>query len=315
MSKDKLLQDYIFVSKYARNKGNRKETWEEAVDRVMDMHRKHLKGIGIMDVVIDDILNDVTGPYKEQRILGAQRALQWGGDQLLKHQFRLYNCSATYADRAEFFDELMYVLLTGAGVGYSVQWHHAEMMPEIVGPTDATEVHIIGDSIEGWSEAVHALIMAYMAGAKKPIFDDSQVRPKGAPISGGFIAPGPAPLIKALELLEDILKKAISRHLTPLEIHEMATIIADAVISGGVRRAALICLFSADDEEMLSCKTGDWMHKKPWLARANNSAVILPDTPKEVYDNTFKYVKEYGEPGFAFLPDKHVVYNPSKKAA
>jgi len=309
MNKNKLLQDYIFVAKYARNKGNRKETWEEAVDRVMAMHRKFLIGKLGDEVLVDSILDQVTPFYKEQRILGAQRALQWGGDHLLKKQFRMYNCSASYVDRPEFFGELMYILLSGAGVGMSVQKYHVAKLPEINSPGDQ-EPFIIPDSIEGWAEAVQQLMSAYFYGTALPIFDYSKIRPEGALVANEFKAPGPEPLRKALELLKDILDGAVGRKIRPMEAHDMSCILADAVISGAVRRSALISLFSIDDDEMMSCKTGDWFYKKPWLARSNNSAVILPDTPKEEYERIFKYVKEYGEPGFLFLDNEEIILNP-----
>src|SRR5690606_14707908 len=140
--------------------------------------------------------------------------------------------------------------------------------------------------------------------------DVSPIRAKGAFISGGFKAPGPEPLVKCLNLLDTYLKGMKGRKIRPFEAHLLACTIADAVISGGVRRSALIVLFAADDEEMLACKTGDWFPKYPQLARANNSAIILPDTPKEVYERIFNFTKQYGEPGFAFLQSVYHVYNP-----
>jgi ribonucleoside-diphosphate reductase alpha chain len=311
VSKEKILSDYIFVSKYARLKGNKKETWEEAVARVMNMHEQHLQSKGIDMEAIRPYLDKAKKAYLNQLVLGAQRALQWGGDHLRKKPFRMYNCSASYVDRAEFFGELMYILLAGAGVGYSVQKHHVAKLPEVKMPDDSSIlVFTPDDSIEGWASAVDSLVKSYFDSTYKVEFDLSKIRAKGELVAGEFKAPGPEPLEKALELLDEILKAAVGRKLTTLEAHEMSCVIADSVISGGIRRAALISLFSADDKDMLKCKTGDWFYKKPYLARANNSAVILPDTSKETYEEIFDYVKEFGEPGFAFLPDKEVVFNP-----
>jgi ribonucleoside-diphosphate reductase alpha chain len=186
------------------------------------------------------------------------------------------------------------------------------MLPRLQGPASNNSFydHKIADSIEGWSDAMKAIIEAYFYGRSIPVFDASLVRPKGATISGGFKAPGPEPLLHALGLVEEILKQAVGRKLTTLEAHEILCIIADAVISGGVRRSALLAMFSADDKDMMNCKTGDWFYKKPYLGRANNSAVILPDTPYEVYKTLFSAVKEFGEPGFIFLNDPEIMLNP-----
>jgi ribonucleoside-diphosphate reductase alpha chain len=312
MNKEKLLQDYIFTAKYSRIKNNKKETWEDSVNRVMQMHQKQLELKGVDMEKMTPYLNLVKKAYLNKEILGAQRALQWGGDQIFKHNFRLYNCSASHANRISFFDDLMYVLLTGAGVGYSVQKHHVEQLPVIQTVYPEIYVHTVEDSIEGWAYAIKALTRSYFVpGFGNTIkYDFSKIRKKGELIACEFKSPGHKPLEKALGLINLVFKNAIGRKLTPLEVHEIACIIADAVISGGVRRSALISLFSVDDEDMLKCKTGDWFYKKPYLARSNNSAVILPNTPKHQYEEIFRYVKEYGEPGFAFLPDAEMVVNP-----
>jgi len=312
MQKSNLLQDYIFVSKYSRIIGNRKETWEEATVRVFNMHRSFLKSKNKLIEELEVYLQQAEEAYKNQEVLGAQRSLQWGGEQLLKHHFRMYNCAASHADRPRFFAELMYVLLAGAGVGYSVQKNHVDKLPVITGTTNTTvqNIYVVEDSIEGWADAVDHLIKSFFYGEYIALFDYSKIRPKGSIISGGFKAPGYRPLEKAINLLKDVLKQAVGRKLNPIEVHEISCIIADAVISGGVRRSALLSIFSADDDEMMSCKTGNWYYKKPYLARANNSAAILPNTSKETYDKLYKAVKQYGEPGFVFLPNEDVTLNP-----
>jgi len=221
------------------------------------------------------------------------------------------NCSASHANRPAFFSELMYVLLSGAGVGYSVQKHHVNELPIVKEINSSlSQVYIVDDSIEGWATAIGTLVESYYYTNHKIEFDFSKIRKKGSLIAGEFKAPGYEPLKKALELIDGIFRIAMGRYLTPLEVHEIACIIADSVISGGVRRSALVSLFSIDDEDMMRCKTGNWFYKKPYLARSNNSAVILPNTPRSYFDKIFDSVKEYGEPGFAFLPDSEVVYNP-----
>jgi ribonucleoside-diphosphate reductase alpha chain len=311
----KEIGDYIFVSKYARTVHGKKETWDQSVDRVMEMHWKHLADdMIISDSLLDDLskeMNFAEKLYRNQIILGAQRALQYGGETLLKHVARNYNCAGSYANRISFFQELMYLLLCGSGTGYSVQKVHVNQLPKMKGVDMSKQTtYVIDDSIEGWSHAVNALIESHYFGLPEVVFDSSRVRPKGAFIAGGFRAPGPEPLMKCLSKMSKVLGKIRGRKATPFEVHRLACLIADAVISGGIRRSALLCQFDADDREMLTCKTGSWFSEYPELARANNSAIILPSTPKEVYENIFSSIKQFGEPGiiFSFHPD--IVYNP-----
>lgn len=312
----KEIGDYIFVSKYARTVNGKKETWDQSVDRVMDMHHRHLADDMAIkegnEKEIDSYLKFAERLYRDQVILGAQRALQYGGDSLLKNHSRNFNCTGSYIDRIEFFQELMHLLLCGAGAGYSVQRVHTEKLPKLKGVDEKSDpVNIvIGDSIEGWAFAVGEVVKVHYLNLPSINFDYSLIRPKGSFISGGFRAPGPEPLKKCIEKLNKVLRKIKGRKATPFELHRMACIIADAVISGGIRRSALLCQFDADDEEMLNCKTGNWFSEYPELARANNSAVILPNTPKETYDKIFESIKEFGEPGLVFLSHKDVVYNP-----
>lgn len=312
----KEIGDYIFVSKYARTVNGKKETWNESVDRVMDMHHRHLADDMAIkegnEKEIDSYLKFAERLYRDQVILGAQRALQYGGDSLLKNHSRNFNCTGSYIDRIEFFQELMHLLLCGAGAGYSVQRVHTEKLPKLKGVDEKSDpVNIvIDDSIEGWAFAVGEVVKVHYLNLPSINFDYSLIRPKGSFISGGFRAPGPEPLKKCIEKLNKVLRRIKGRKATPFELHRMACIIADAVISGGIRRSALLCQFDADDGEMLNCKTGNWFSEYPELARANNSAVILPNTPKETYDKIFESIKEFGEPGLVFLSHKDVVYNP-----
>ena len=311
----KEIGDYIFVSKYARTVHGKKETWDQSIDRVMEMHWRHLADdMTISDSSLDDLSKEMSFAeklYRNQVILGAQRALQYGGNTLLKHHARNYNCAGSYANRISFFQELMYLLLCGSGTGYSVQKVHVNQLPKMKGVDMSKQTtYVIDDSIEGWSHAVNALIESHYFGLPEVVFDSSRVRPKGAFITGGFRAPGPEPLMKCLSKMGKVLGKIRGRKATPFEVHRLACLIADAVISGGIRRSALLCQFDADDREMLTCKTGVWFSEFPELARANNSAIILPSTPKEVYENIFSSIKQFGEPGiiFSFHPD--IVYNP-----
>ena len=309
------IKQYVFLSKYSKYdyKRGTKEKWPESVRRVMEMHREFYADR--IDPAnrrqFDELLAFAEGMYLEQRILGAQRALQYGGELLLEKHPRMYNCAGTYADRKEVFKELTYLLLCGAGTGYSVQKRHVDRLPVAAGFDMARkETMLIPDTIEGWAEAVNFMMTNFFDGGPVPEYDYSAIRPKGAYIRGGFRAPGHVPLRKALEKIFTILRGIRDRKLTPFEVHYIMCICANAVVSGGVRRSAMIALFDADDSEMAQCKTGNWMVNMPELCRCNNSAVILPDTPKEQFDRIFESVKAYGEPGFVFLDSPDFILNP-----
>lgn len=314
--KRKEIGDYVFISKYARTVNGRKETWEESVDRVMEMHREKL-GLLLNQPRLNELFEFATSMYKKKRVLGAQRALQFGGEPMIKHAARQFNCCGSYINRVEFYKELMYLLLCGCGCGYSVQKCHIQQLPECWGVDGSKKSRLINidDSVEGWSLAVDALIKSYYYHEAPVRFDFSSIRKKGSFITGGFRAPGPEPLRKCLEKMDKLLQRWSGRKLTSFELHRLACIIADAVISGGVRRAALLCQFDADNQDMISCKTGEWWVEMPELSRANNSAVILPSTPEAVYNRLFKYIEEFGEPATIFIPHEDIVYNPCCEVA
>lgn len=310
-----IISDYIFYSKYSRVKPDgKKEIWNEAVSRVMEMHYQFFDG-KIKEEnkdAFNKVFQEAWVAYNNQEILGSQRSLQYGGPQLLKNNFRSFNCSGSYCNRIEFFKELMELLLSGCGAGFSVQKVHTEQLPIVKGlESNLSKTHYtIEDSIEGWANSTGDLIEAYYKGYPDIEFDYSQIRPEGAFVSGGFKAPGPEPLKICHNKLRKILSKAKGRKLRPFELHLISCIIADAVISGGIRRSAMISIFDIDDEEMLQCKTGDWFLTYPELCRCNNSAAIYEDTPKEKYDKIFEYIQQYGEPGIVFPADDEVVTNP-----
>lgn len=314
VNKRKEIGDYIFVSKYAQTRDGKKERWEESVERVMSMHRQHIDDLDLdfeRRSAVLHLLESVQALYNNQIILGSQRALQYGGEGMLRHNARSYNCSGSYINRLTFYQELMYLLLCGCGCGYSVQKVHTEQLPEVKGVnTNWSHTYTIPDSVEGWSYAVNELVKSHYLGLPKVVFDYSAIRPKGSYITGGFKAPGPEPLRKCLEKMDKVLGKIRGRKATPFELHRLACLVADAVISGGIRRSALLCQFDAIDEEMLFCKTGNWFAEYPELARANNSAIILPTTPREVYERIFRAIRQFGEPGIIFSNHVDVVYNP-----
>lgn len=309
-----VVGEYVFLSKYSQTHDGKKETWQEAVNRVMDMHLKRYSGMVKPEdeAEFSKMFAHAYSLYSEQRVLGAQRALQYGGELMLEKHARFYNCSSTYVDRVRVFEEIMYLLLCGAGTGYSVQHIHTDRLPVPKGFDNSkqAEKFLIPDTIEGWAEAVGKMMTAYYYGGADIEFDYSAIRPKGAYIRGGFKAPGPDPLRQAIEKCHHIITRIKGRKLRPFELHYLICICANSVVTGGVRRSAMISIFDADDAEMAACKTGNWIATMPELCRSNNSAAILPDTPKEVFDSIYENTKLYGEPGFVFIDSPWFVYNP-----
>lgn len=309
-----VVGEYVFLSKYSQTHDGKKETWQEAVNRVMDMHLKRYSGMVKPEdeAEFSKMFAHAYSLYSEQRVLGAQRALQYGGELMLEKHARFYNCSSTYVDRVRVFEEIMYLLLCGAGTGYSVQHVHTDRLPVPKGFDNSkqAEKFVIPDTIEGWAEAVGKMMTAYYYGGADIEFDYSAIRPKGAYIRGGFKASGPEPLRQAIEKCHHIITRIKGRKLRPFELHYLICICANSVVTGGVRRSAMISIFDADDAEMAACKTGNWIATMPELCRSNNSAAILPDTPKEVFDSIYENTKLYGEPGFVFIDSPWFVFNP-----
>lgn len=313
MSKGKeLLKNLKFYDSYSKYKEDlgRKETWEESVDDVMSMHYDKFNNIEALKPYLDK----ATKMYKESKILASQRNLQYREEQILKSNTRLFNCASTYIDRPEVFKQILFVLLNGCGMGYSVEQRFIDKLPKIQQRKNQTITYQIEDSIQGWANALDKLVMSFFEGSEQVRFDGSLIREEGSFISGGFQAPGYEPLKKSLELIEKLLQSKINNgdfSLTSLDSHEIVCISADSVLSAGVRRSALICLFDKEDDLMLNCKTGDWFYKKPHLARANNTIkLILGEFSKEEFDNLKESIKEFGEPGIAIVKDKAFTTNP-----
>lgn len=309
MSADKdAMSDYVFMSRYSRYlpRRRRRETWDEAVDRVKDMHiRKY-----------PDISEDIAWAFemvREKRVLPSMRSMQFGGEPIEEKNARLYNCTFSVADRVEFFKETMYLLLTGCGVGFSVEFQNVKKLP-LLKELDNTDVrHItIEDSIEGWSDAIGSLIDSYVNGYVVE-FIYKRIRKPGSKVRSGGKAPGHIPLRRAIEKCRGILDNCINRNCTlkPIEVYDIIMHIADAVVSGGVRRSATICLFSPDDSEMANAKTGNWFETHPWRGRSNNSVkLIREETTREQFTRIFNMQKEFGEPGFYFANDLKHGTNP-----
>lgn len=305
----KLLSEITTFMKYSKfvPKKERRETWKELVDRNKNMHLEKFPHLA----------EEIEAAYKfvyEKKVLPSMRSLQFAGKPVTINNTRLYNCCFLPIDHPDAFSEVMFLLLSGTGVGYSVQRHHVENLPEINKPTK-TRRYLVGDSIEGWADAVKVLISAYMRGKALPEYDFSDIRPKGAAlITSGGKAPGPEPLKDALHNIQKILdRKSNGEQLSTLEVHDILCYIADAVLSGGIRRSAMIALFDLDDDDMLTCKFGSWWELNPQRGRSNNSAVILRHKiEKEVFLDLWKKIQASGsgEPGFFFTNDANWGLNP-----
>ena len=307
----KILSDITVYMKYAKYNPDlkRRETWNELVTRNMDMHIKKYPQL-------EEQIRDNYKFVYDKKVLPSMRSMQFAGKPIEISPNRIYNCAYAPVDDWRVFSEIMFLLLGGTGVGYSVQKHHVEQLPEIRKPSkDKTRRFLVGDSIEGWADAVSVLIKAYFFGGSKPTFDFRDIRPKGARlVTSGGKAPGPQPLKECLIKLEGILdSKNDGDKLKPIEVHDMVCFIADAVLAGGIRRAALISLFSANDDEMISCKSGAWWETNPQRGRANNSAVLVRHKiTKDYFMDLWKRIENSGagEPGIYLSNDKDWGTNP-----
>ena len=304
-----ILSEITTYMKYAKYNPDlkRRETWIELVTRNKKMHQEKFPHLY-------DEIDRVYDLVYEKKVLPSMRSLQFAGKPIELNNTRIFNCSYLPIDDWRAFSEIMFLLLSGTGVGYSVQTHHIDSLPEIKVPTRSKR-YLVGDSIEGWADAVRMLCKAYFNNGPLPIFDFRDIRAKGAQlITVGRKAPGPEPLKECLFQLQKVLdRKQNGEKLTSLEAHDMACHIADAVLSGGIRRAALISLFNLDDEAMLTCKFGNWWEENPQRGRANNSAVVIRHKITE--EEFFKLWKKIelsgsGEPGIYFSNDKDWGTNP-----
>ena len=323
----KALSDYTFYSRYARynKEKKRRETWEEAVARVFEMHRKKYAKQLEDNPELDQLMTFAQSMQTKKRVLAAQRSLQFAGDPIFKHELKMFNCLFTHIDRERVFQEIMYSLLCGCGVGFSVQKQHVQKLPKIKRVLNReTKKYVVEDSIEGWSDAVGVLMDSYFQSMDqfkdyhgcKIQFDFSKIRPEGTLIAGQFKAPGPNGLKASLEKIEYVIFSRINSdeidcYLRPIDAYDIIMHISDAVLSGGVRRSATLCLFSHDDEEMLNAKIGDWFIKNPQRGRSNNSAALLKGAvTKEEFHKLIESTKQFGEPGFIWLDDLDIGYNP-----
>jgi ribonucleoside-diphosphate reductase alpha chain len=302
------IQDYMLASRYARFLPalGRRETFAEAVGRVRDMHLRCFPAA-------EEDIRWAFDRVLEKRCLPSMRSMQFGGKAIETNHARMYNCTFGICDRMEFFAEGLYLLLCGTGVGFSVEFEHVEKLPPLAPSIDeGSVVHFtVPDTIEGWADAMQALIDSYVKGYLVE-FNYSLIRPRGAKLStSGGRAPGHVPLRRAIERGRNILDGALGRKLKPIECYDVMMHAADAVIAGGVRRSATICLFSADDGEMMNAKRGNWFEENPQRGRSNNSVKLIRDeTSKAQFLRIFTKQKEWGEPGFYFANDLSHGCNP-----
>jgi hypothetical protein len=321
----KALQDYTYFSKYARynQEEGRRESWVEAVDRVKQMHLRRFPNVSEhIDWAFDLV--------KQKRVLGSQRALQFGGVPVERKNARMYNCTVSYCDRPRFFQECFWLLLCGCGAGFSVQRHHVAKLPEFHNNLEINEdglsapekIFTVPDTIEGWADSLGILLATYLHHSDHPdwngyrvVFDYSIIRPAGSSLASGVgKAPGPAPLEQSLEIIRSLLDRCVrdgQRRLRPIDAYDIVMHASDAVLSGGVRRSATIALFSADDDEMMNAKTGNWLVENPQRGRSNNSVVLVKsELTKEKFERFIDSIREFGEPGFYLTEHEDQIPNP-----
>ena len=306
----KILSDITVFNKYAKFVPTlgRRENWSDLCERNRTMH------IAKFPQLRKEI-NDVYAKYvTTKKVLPSMRSMQFAGRPIELSNNRMFNCAYVAIDNAAAFWETMFLLLGGSGVGYSIQKQHIEMLPVIKGPSSKQRRFLVGDSIEGWADAVKVLICAYIEGKSDPQFDFRDIRHKGARlVTSGGKAPGPDPLRLCLDHIRAVMNNTIGRQMTPIEAHDIQCHIADAVLSGGIRRAAMIALFSEDDLDMLACKSGAWWELNPQRGRANNSVVLKRGTiDKESFLELWEKVKDSnsGEPGMFWTNDYDIGTNP-----
>lgn len=305
---NRLLSDIVAYRTYAKHltSQNRRETLEETLNRNLSMYLEKYPKLS----------RDIIKAFKQVHdfnVMPSMRSLQFGGEAIFKNNVRLFNCSFANITYPRIFAEALFLLLSGTGFGYSVQNHHIKQLPSLRLPKEEG-IYVVHDSIEGWAEALNQLMSAYFFGSIRPVFDFSKIRDKGSYlVTTGAKAPGPEPLRQMLLKVEAILKLNLGRKLSSLQVHDIICLVADCVLSGGIRRAALISLFDRNDTEMLTSKHGAWWEKHPHRARANNSAVLpRSETTFEEFKNVYDMciASNAGEPGFFWTNDLEWGTNP-----
>lgn len=311
----RILSDLIIHMKYARHLPglNRREVWPEICARYQKMMVNRYPALREeIEASVQFVL--------EKKVLPSMRAMQFAGAAIEKNNSRIYNCAYLPIDNIRAFSEVLFLLLGGTGVGFSVQLHHVDKLP-VVSIPEKVERYVIGDSLEGWADSVKVLLEGYLGQSDYiPEFDFSAIRPKGTPlITAGGRAPGPEPLKLCLAHITAILnRKNEGEKLSSLECHDILCHLANAVLAGGIRRSAMISLFSYEDEDMLTSKFGNWWELNEQRGRANNSVVLPRRTVTR--ENFFRLwekirISGSGEPGFYFTNDVEWGTNPCGEIA
>jgi len=318
MNQNKLLGQVAFATQYSKIKADgKRELYHDAMNRVKEMH---IKKFPLLKQRIEQVFNDFV---LKMKVFPSQRSTQFGGIAIERNNMRLYNCTASYCDRVRFFAEGFWLLMSGCGVGFSIQKHHVSRLPRLINKNQRDsrlmKVHVIEDSIEGWAEAIHALVKSYLPTNQEEAsysikFHYDQIRPEGSSISIGGVAPGPQVLQTAVEKVKCILDLAVDNNedkLRPIQCFDMFMFISHAALLSS-RRAATIALFSPNDDEMMNAKTGDWWKDQPQRAYANISAQILIDgnEDKKIFEQVIENAKQFGEPGFFFAQSLEHSTNP-----
>ena len=306
---------------------DRYENWEEAVDDILDGHWKHYLAKGIDNSKINKYIDFVAPHMKERRVLASQRTLQFRGDQIAKHNAKVYNCVTTYIARNDVFQEAFYLGLCGCGVGWGLQVPMVQNLSKIAERTGPTKIHTVADSIEGWSDAAGVLLSSYFVDDQpfpeyagcKVVFDYSEVRPKDSYINGGFKAPGPEGLRSSLEKIQVLLDSWLATHgdtFRPVLAYDILCHLSDAVLSGGVRRSAANAIIDYNDHEMIMAKTGDWFIENPQRGRSNNSVLLIRNKhSKEDFYSLYKLNQGMADIGFVFANTYFDMFNPCYEIA
>ena len=273
---DKLPTDYqhfIYVSRYSRwlETENRRETWSETVKRYFDFFEEHLLEKHNYKVPAD-LRDELEQAVVNLEIMPSMRALMTAGEALRRDNTAGYNCSYVSVNNIRAFDEILYILMCGTGVGFSVERQYVEKLPTIAEQFNHSDtVIMVQDSKAGWAKAYRELI-SLLIGGQIPKWDMSKIRPAGARLKTfGGRASGPRPLVDLFQFTTDTFKRAAGRKLTSIECHDIVCKIAEIVVVGGVRRSALISLSNLTDERMRDAKSGAWWEQNPQRALANNS--------------------------------------------
>lgn len=306
-----LLSDIIFYMKYSKYlpELKRRETWKETVNRNMQMHISKFPHI-------KELIEKTYKLVEDKKILPSMRSMQFGGIPILKNNCKLYNCSGIGIDSIDSFADLFYLLLCGCGVGFSVRENFISKLPNFAEKTNITYTFTIEDSIEGWADSIKELMKSFFISGNEVIFNYSLIRPAGSLISSsGSIAPGPESLKQSINLIKEIYNNAIlsKKTFSSIDCFDICCLLASAVLSGGIRRSACICLFDKNDNEMLNAKTGNWWENTPWRSNCNISVQMnRDDTTYEEFMNIFNITKQssYGEPGFTWTNNNEWLNNP-----